>query len=128
MNKNSIIIVDAAERLSSRSYTDGEDSKGEWRSIYTCPVCGKQGFFTVDDFEQHSFSEETKLSPEDANEIGVASQAYSMKRFKSINFKSFVDFYCEGCHGGVRIYYDAWGGGRYTHGYYSQFIVEKHAA
>lgn len=128
MNENSITIVDAAERLSNRSYTDGEDSRAEWHSIYTCPTCGKQVSFTVEEFEQHSFSEETNLSAEDANEIGVASQAYSLQRFKSINFKSFVDFYCKGCQGGVRIYYDAWGGGRYTHGYYSQFIVEKRAA
>lgn len=128
MNENSITIVDAAERLSNRSYTDGEDSRAEWRSIYTCPACGKQVSFTAEEFEQHAFSEETNLSTEDAKEIGVASQAYSMKRFKSINFKPFVDFYCEGCHGGVRIYYDAWAGGRYTHGYYSQFIVEKRAA
>ncbi|HEX8746471.1 MAG TPA: hypothetical protein VF717_04670 [Pyrinomonadaceae bacterium] len=128
MNEKSITIVDAAERLSNRSYTEGEDSKAEWLSIYTCPICGKQVSFTVEEFEQQSFSEETNLSPGDANEIGVASQAYSMKRFKSINFKSFVDFYCKGCQGGVRIYYDAWGGGRYTHGYYAQFIVEKHAA
>jgi hypothetical protein len=128
MNKNSIIIVDAAERLSNRSYTDGEDSNVEWHSIYTCPLCRQQVSFTAEDFEQHSFSEETNLSSEDAEEIGVASQAYSMKRFQSINFKSFIDFYCVGCHAGVRIYYDAWGGGRYTHGYYAQFIVEKRAA
>lgn len=128
MNENSIIIVDAAQRLSNRSYTDGEDSKVEWRSIYTCPQCAGEVSFTAEDFEQHAYSEETNLSPQDANEIGVASQAFSIKRNKSVNFKSFVDFYCAGCHAAVRIYYDAWAGGRYTHGYYSQFIVEKRAA
>lgn len=123
-----ITIVDAAERLSNRSYTDGEDSQADWRSVYTCPVCGTQVTFTADDFERHSFSEETNLSQSDANEVGVASQAYSMRQYKSVNFKSFVDFYCQGCRAVVRIYYDAWAGGRYTHGYYSQFIIEKRAA
>lgn len=128
MKETSITVVDAAERLSNRSYTDGEDSKAEWRSVYTCPNCGAQVSFTADDFEQHAFTEETNLSPSDANEVGVASQAYSMRQDKSVNFKPFVDFYCDDCLAVVRIYYDAWGGGRYTHGYYAQFIIEKRAA
>jgi len=128
MSEPRITIIDAAERLSNRSYTDGEDSRAEWRSVYTCPGCGAQISFTAVDFEEHAFSEETNLSPADANEVGVASQAYSIRQYKSVNFKSFMDFYCEDCRAVVRIYYDAWGGGRYTHGYYSQFIVEKRAA
>src|SRR5687767_9144530 len=93
MNDNSITIVDAAERLSNRSYTDGEDSIAEWHSVYTCPLCSKQVAFSAEDFGEHAFLEESNLSEVDAQAIGVASQAYSdatYLRFKPIS-ADFLD-------------------------------------
>lgn len=125
MNGEGITILDADLRMTKCRFAESKDGPSFPRTVYTCPICSEQRSFSLEDFNSRALSEMTNLTRDDANDIGVASQAYSIKVHQNVNFRSFIDFYCGGCRSAVRIYYDSWGGGRFTYGHELAFVVEK---
>jgi hypothetical protein len=112
-------ISDADTRLSKLSFQADEDWESYPRSVYTCPHCGSQTGVTLRDLDRHSFSDFTNLSATDSSAIAhLAAQSGRA-------FNSFLDFYCPGCRRPVRVCFDSWAGGRYTHGHELVFVVER---
>ena len=111
-------VIAASERLTKLEFEADIDWETYPRSEYTCFRCGEKISFTLRNLDKHAHSTFTNLSPADASAI----ERIVAGRVGDAN--SFVDFYCPGCKLPVRIYYQSWGGGRFTHGYIFRFVVE----
>jgi hypothetical protein len=103
------MVVTAKERFTSLGYDcKGRICRGLARAtkvysdrwlIYVCPTCHTEIGFEWDDLRKHVESAFSNLVYQDkqAIEREVASRL--------TNENAFVDFYCEGCTGAVRVYY-----------------------
>ena len=114
-----MIKVDAKDRLSKLEFQADDDWESYPRSEYTCPKCREITAFNLKDMDRHSFSTFTNLSPTDAKKADL----FIGKHKDDAN--SFLDFYCPRCKSPVRIYFQSWAGGRYTHGHIFKFIIEE---
>jgi len=115
-------VVPASECLTKLKFEADIDWETYPRSEYTCSRCGEKISFTLRNLDKHAHSTFTNLSSEDVDAIekSVAGHVGGAN--------SFVDFYCPGCKLPVRIYYESWAGGRFTHGYVFRFVVEGTAS
>jgi hypothetical protein len=111
-------LIPASDRLEKTGFQADEDWNTYPRTEYRCPACGETVSFCMRDFERHSLSYRTNFYPDVHLEFNAFVQG------KTGDAKSFLDFYCPGCQRPVRLYYQVWAGGRWTHGYHIHFIVE----
>ena len=111
--------VNPQDRLSKLEFEADEDWETYPRSDYTCPKCQEKVSFNLKDLDRHSFSTFTNLSPTDER------RAELIVGENKNDANSFLDFYCPGCKSPVRIYFQSWAGGRYTHGHIFKFIIEE---
>lgn len=113
--------ANAKHRLSKLEFQADEDWDAYPRSNYTCPRCQKTISFNLKDLDHHSFSSFTNLSSLDQTKVE------SIVGDNKGDANSFLDFYCPGCKSPVRIYFQSWAGGRYTHGHIIKFIIEENS-
>lgn len=111
-------IVEASERLQKTAFQADEDWAIYPRARYTCPDCSEQVEFALRDLDKHWHLGHSNLSEQDSHAIESNSAHFSG------DANSYLDFYCPGCSQPVRIYYEAWIGGRWTHGHNLLFVVE----
>ena|ERR1700676_5271043 len=103
------MVVAAKERFTSLGYDcNGKISPGLARAskaysdrwlIYVCPTCRTEVGFEWGDLRRHVGSGFSNLVYQDKQAIEQEAAARLM------NENAFVDFYCEGCNGAVRVYY-----------------------
>lgn len=110
--------IDAKERLTKLEFEADSDWNTYPRSEYSCPACAEVISFCIKDFDRHAHSSGTNLN----SELAAGVSAFVAGKTDEAN--SYLDFYCPGCKLPVRIYYQAWAGGRYTHGHTIKFVVE----
>jgi rubredoxin len=89
------------------------------QTAYECSVCKEKVVFSLKDLDKHAFSRSTNLSREHAERIE------SLIRISQLGgFNSFIDFYCPTCQRPIRVYYQSWAGGRFTHGHHLQYVID----
>jgi hypothetical protein len=103
------MVVAAKERFTSLGYDcKGRISQGLARAsrvysdrwlIYVCPTCTTEVGFEWDDLRKHVGSRFSNLVYQ--HKQAIEREAAS----RLMNENAFVDFYCEGCNGAVRVYY-----------------------
>src|SRR5258708_9604747 len=102
------MIVDARARFTLLGHGyDGRLCEGlsktnqysERWTIYSCPTCHTETGFEWTDFGKHVGSSFSNLQYQDRQAV----EREAASRLTDEN--AFVDFYCQGCKGVVRIYY-----------------------
>ena len=91
--------------------------------IVSCAVCKDSIGFTLKSFIKYSLNKTSNLTDEDDSRINKFLEKHQGKLSK-YPVNSFIDYYCPACKTPIRIYFQAWGGGRFTHGYVVHYIVE----
>jgi DNA-directed RNA polymerase subunit M/transcription elongation factor TFIIS len=113
-------IYSASEILDKIHFGNYEDFDIYPRSTYKCSKCDEKISFSLKDFTKHSFSEHTNLTKEDVLKINEILAKVDLD-----DSNSFIDFYCPKCGRPVRIYYQAWAGGRHGEaGHELRFLIE----
>ncbi len=113
-------LVDASARF-TKDYFSSEEEDTELYSFYECPRCHERVGFERKNLEKHEHQQFTNLSSEDSARIDSFVAAHP------IDSRSFLDFYCPGCHLGVRLYFSFWAGGKADSGFNLDKIIEIEA-
>lgn len=111
-------MFEAKISFSKIDFQDDIDYNTYPKSIYRCPICTNELSFNKQDFEKYSLNEKSIFSYQEQYKI----QEFQQKR-NNKESNSFIDFYCPKCNLPTRIYYTAWGGGRFTGGYHLDFVI-----
>ena len=114
-----IDIKKIADKLEFNNYVDRETFP---KSNLRCPNCKSNVSIHYKNLSKHAFNQFTNLS--DTNNLKIES-FIETEGIKKEN--SFLDYNCPDCKNPIRIYYEAWGGGRHGEaGFELKFgIVEK---
>jgi hypothetical protein len=103
------MVVAAKERFTSLGYdSKGNISRGlahtakvysdRWL-IYICPTCRTETGFEWDDLRKHVGRNFSNLVYQDKQAVELEAAS------RLTDENAFVDFYCAGCSGAVRVYY-----------------------
>jgi len=112
-------IREAKDVFDKEDFQADEDWEILPQTAYECSVCKEKVVFSLKDLDKHAFSKSTNLSREHAEEIE------SLIRTSQLGgFTSFIDFYCPTCQRPIRVYYQSWAGGRFTHGHHLQYVID----
>lgn len=111
-------IVQATERFTKIEFQADQDWDISPQAIYTCPHCHQEIVFNMSHFAEGTFQYFSNLIESDAKQFDEAIQRVDE------DHNSFLDFYCPGCKAPIRVYYLAWAGGRFTHGYRLHIVAE----
>ena len=91
--------------------------------MISCAICGDQIGFVLKNFDKYSFNKTSHLTREDDLKITKFAEKHE-KKLAEYPVNSFIDYYCPICKTPIRIYFQAWAGGRFTHGYVVHYIIE----
>ena len=101
-----MVLQPAKEIFDKIHFSNYSDWKIYPTADYCCNKCHQVIAINFKNFENHAYSNFSNLSGAD-HEL--------FKDFdRQANQNSFLDFYCPQCKRPVRIYFDAWAGGRHV--------------
>ena len=102
------MLVSAKERFTLLGYgfddrsmsglSEPSQHSGQW-TVYVCPTCRTQTGFEWTGFNRHTGSAFSNLKRPEAQEVEPEVGD------KLANEPSFLDFYCPGCAGALRVYF-----------------------
>jgi hypothetical protein len=114
-----MILTSADKIFDKTSFQEDIDYLEFPKISFTCEA-GNEILFSMKHFKKQATSKVTNLNFDDATAIDAFVNEQDID-----SSNSFLDFYCPGTGDAVRIYYNAWAGGRFTAGYDIKYIVRK---
>src|SRR5262245_43991576 len=110
----------ARERLTKVEFNNLEDWQTYPTADYNCDKCGEKVGVELKDFDKHQFSTHSNLKQQDSVEVEGFRAKTNLEKTNS-----FLDFYCPGCGRPVRIYFDAWAGGKHGEaGHTLKYVID----
>ena len=96
--------VKPTDRLNRVEFHPGEELENHEIHIgyYRCDRCDESLRLTTQDFQRHFLSKDSNLSAEDQKRFD------DYRPLDRQQWEGFLDFYCQGCSGPVRIIFEPW--------------------